>query len=259
MNSLSVFSFNAIDIRVVEIDGNPWFLAEDIIRILECDRTATRRLKDYEKGVYNLHTPGGNQDKTVISESGLYRLVLTSRKPQAEPFQDWVTQEVLPSIRKTGKFETVKTPELPQTYLEALKELVKKEEENILLRQKATLLSLKIEEDAPKVALANAIAFSDGSIDFDEFAKAINTGRTRLLYKMRNCGVLMKNSNLPYQRWIEAGYFEVSEEILPTGKITAYALITGKGQLWLKNRLDEFADIEKKAINGIANGVMAMI
>ena len=79
-------------------------MAQDICEILENPNVsrACNRLKAYEKGIHNMNTPGGNQDILCISESGLYRLILTSRKPQAEPLQDWVCQEVLPSIRKNG-------------------------------------------------------------------------------------------------------------------------------------------------------------
>jgi hypothetical protein len=73
-------------------------------------RDVLSRLKDYEKGVANTDTLGGDQEMVIISESGLYRLIMTSRKPQAEPFQDWVCQEVLPSIRKTGKYEVKRQP-----------------------------------------------------------------------------------------------------------------------------------------------------
>ena len=89
------------------IDSQPWFVAKDVCDVLAHtnSRMALERLKAYEKGVTTVYTLGGNQEMAIISESGLYRLVLTSRKPEAEPFQDWVCQEVLPQIRKTGKYE----------------------------------------------------------------------------------------------------------------------------------------------------------
>ncbi|WP_013334705.1 BRO-N domain-containing protein [Gloeothece verrucosa] len=105
--SLSVFSYGNNQIRIVLIDGEPWFVAKDVCNVLEHSDVsmACQRLKSYEKGTSIVCTPGGNQEMAIISESGLYRLVLTSRKPQAEPFQDWVCQEVLPSIRQTGRYE----------------------------------------------------------------------------------------------------------------------------------------------------------
>jgi len=108
MSSLSVFNFNSNQVRVILIDGEPWFVANDVCQVLELDNTteALKRLKVYEKDGIDLNdTIGRTQRMLVISESGLYRLILRSNKPQAEPFQDWVVQEVLPQIRKTGKFD----------------------------------------------------------------------------------------------------------------------------------------------------------
>ncbi|PNW38141.1 UNVERIFIED_CONTAM: hypothetical protein BEN50_15830 [Euhalothece sp. KZN 001] len=126
MSNLQLFSFNSNNIRVLDIDGQVWFVAKDICNILEHSDVsmACKRLKDYEKLTQTLFVSGQNRDVLLISESGLYRLVLTSRKPQAEPFQDWVCQEVIPQIRKTGKYsvtEEKKIVPLPQDkQLEAL-------------------------------------------------------------------------------------------------------------------------------------------
>jgi prophage antirepressor-like protein len=104
--ALITFHFKDVSLNAVEIGGEPWFVLVDVCRVLEIanSRNATARLDEDEKGVHNVDTLGGAQDVTIISESGLYRLVLTSRKPQAKPFQKWVTTEVIPSIRKTGQY-----------------------------------------------------------------------------------------------------------------------------------------------------------
>ena len=90
-------------------DGEPWFVAADVCRALEIDRTQTRRLDDDEKGVYLTQTPGGQQEMSIINEPGLYTLVLGSRKPQAKEFKRWITHEVIPSIRKHGVYATEAT------------------------------------------------------------------------------------------------------------------------------------------------------
>ena len=95
-------------IRVVEHSGAPWFVANDICAILEIDRTQTRRLDDDEKGVALIDTPGGKQEMSIISEPGLYSLVLRSRKPEAKAFKRWIVHEVLPAIRKHGGYLTPK-------------------------------------------------------------------------------------------------------------------------------------------------------
>jgi hypothetical protein len=120
MINLSQFQFNTNQVRVLMIDGQPWFVASDVCKILDLENTsrAIARLKEYEKGVTTINTLGGNQEMAVISESGLYRLILTSRKTQAEPFQDWVCQEVIPTIRKTGKFDAQLTENIYTKRLE---------------------------------------------------------------------------------------------------------------------------------------------
>jgi len=105
--SLTTFNFNQLSVRTVTDDqGNPWFVAADVASILDYRNAPdmTRNLDDDEKDTHSVRTPGGNQEMTVINESGLYSAILKSRKPEAKAFQKWVTSEVLPSIRKTGSY-----------------------------------------------------------------------------------------------------------------------------------------------------------
>lgn len=105
MNQIVAFDFESHDVRVVlGHDGEPMFVAADLLSILNLDRKALERLDDDEKGVSSIHTPGGQQEMTVVNESGLFSLVLGSRKAEAKRFKRWVTHEVLPSIRKTGSY-----------------------------------------------------------------------------------------------------------------------------------------------------------
>ena len=101
------FQFPAYQLRTVMRDGEPWFIAADVCEALDIgnNRQAVTRLDDDEKGVTTTDTPSGEQQMTIINESGLYSLILTSRKPEAKKFKKWVTSEVLPAIRKTGRYE----------------------------------------------------------------------------------------------------------------------------------------------------------
>ena len=105
--SPSVFTFSAQTVRVVLRDDEPWFVAADVCAALDLGNThrAIDRLDDDEKGVTSINTHGGAQAMSIVSESGLYSLVLGSRKPEAKPFKKWVTSEVLPAIRKSGRYE----------------------------------------------------------------------------------------------------------------------------------------------------------
>lgn len=112
----SVFNFGDQPVRIVTIDGEPWFVAKDVCTTLgyRDAEKGTRNLGTHQKGVHDLRTPGGDQRVTIINEPGLYRLVLRSRKPEAVAFSDWVASEVLPSIRKTGTYSAPRpAPESP--------------------------------------------------------------------------------------------------------------------------------------------------
>ena len=110
-NELQIFNYQSNEVRVVEQDGEPWFVAKDVCDVLELSdvNMATRNLDDDEKGTSKVCTLGGEQSMTVISESGLYTLIMRSNKPEAKKFARWVTHEVLPSIRKTGSYTMSKT------------------------------------------------------------------------------------------------------------------------------------------------------
>lgn len=109
-SSQPVFSFGDHEVRVVVRDGEPWFVASDVCGALDYKNTSKAigdHLDDDEKGLTTGYTLGGDQKLTVISESGLYALVLRSRKPEARKFAKWVTSEVLPAIRKTGQYKAI--------------------------------------------------------------------------------------------------------------------------------------------------------
>ena len=105
MSNIVAFDFESHNVRVVmDENGEPWFVAADICSAMTINTEQTRRLDEDEKGLRTVQTPGGQQEMVAISESGLYSLILTSRKPEAKRFKRWVTHEVLPSIRKTGSY-----------------------------------------------------------------------------------------------------------------------------------------------------------
>lgn len=107
------FEFEGAPVRGIRIDGEPWAVLADVCRVLDIanSRDAARRLDDDEKGVVNTDTPSGIQQMTIVNESGLYNLIFRSRKPQAKRFRKWVTAEVLPAIRKTGRYEAPRAPQ----------------------------------------------------------------------------------------------------------------------------------------------------
>ena len=117
MNELQVFNYGEIPVRTVMMDGEPWWVLADVCRVLNLtnSRMTTKQLDEDEKGVSQIYTPGGNQGMTVINESGLYKVILRSDKPEAKAFSRWVTHEVLPTIRKTGSYGVTITEKEPFT------------------------------------------------------------------------------------------------------------------------------------------------
>lgn len=113
MSDLTLYNFEQMPVRITMRDGEPWFLAQDLALVLGYSATAamTRSLDDDEKGVQIVHTPGGDQEQIIISESGLYAAILKSRRPEAKRFRRWVTGEVLPAIRRTGRYDGVQRGE----------------------------------------------------------------------------------------------------------------------------------------------------
>lgn len=113
------FPYSTNEVRVVMIEDSPWFVAQDVCSVLEQPDTSKvcSRLDEDEKLIRTLCVSGQNREILVINESGLYSLILTSRKPEAKKFKKWVTNEVLPTIRKTGKYEMPKPQDRAEEYI----------------------------------------------------------------------------------------------------------------------------------------------
>ena len=184
-----------------------------------------------------LHNTGEN----FLTESGVYKLIFKSRKPSAERFSDWVADEVLPSIRKHGAYMTQETLEKALTSPDFLIRLATKLKEEQEARKQA---EFKLEEQEPLVAFANKVSDSSNLIDMGKLAKLLNDehikiGRNKLFQWLREQKILMKN-NIPYQRYIDSGYFQVKESTFktPYGEKTAQTTyVTGKGQIYITEKL----------------------
>lgn len=131
MNDLQVFDFEQKSVRVVMKGSEPWWVAKDVADILEFRDAANaiRLLDEDEKGTQKVSTPGGEQEMSVINESGLYTLIMRSNKPEAKRFRKWVTSEVLPTIRKTGSYSVKKDPD-EERKLEIARQRIALQEKN---------------------------------------------------------------------------------------------------------------------------------
>lgn len=251
MNELKIFNNPDFgELRAVTIDGEPWFVGKDVALVLGYKNTRqalATNVDDEDRGVHSLDTPSGKQEMTVINESGLYSLVLSSKLPTAKKFKRWVTSDVLPSIRKHGMYATTETVENmladPDTAIRLLNE-IKAE------REKRAELEAEREANRPKVIFADSVAASKTSILVGELAKLLKqngvpVGQNRLFGWMRENGFLIRRKgsdfNMPTQRAMEMGLFEIKETSITHAdghtSINKTPKVTGKGQQYFVNAL----------------------
>ncbi|MEK3674652.1 phage antirepressor [Paenibacillus sp. FSL R10-2771] len=247
MNQIQKFIYSNQEVRSTVINGEPWFVAKDVCDVLELtnSRMAIDRLDEDEKGVSSTDTLGGKQNVTIVNESGLYSLILGSRKPEAKQFKRWITHEVIPSIRQHGAYMTPSTIEKvltdPDFIIKMANQMKTEQEKNRLLQQ-------KIEADKPKVHFAESVEISKDSILVADLAKllrqkGVEIGEHRLYKWMREEGYLIKSGseyNRPTQRSMELGLFEVKTghrgSSDGTIKLTYTSKVTGKGQIYFINK-----------------------
>ena len=185
MSAVVPFQYGEHAVRTVVLDGEPHFAAVDLCTVLEIrnSRDAVASLDADEKGVATTDTPGGAQQLTVVTEPGMYSLVLRSRKPEAKAFKRWITHEVLPALRKTGSYSVPAAPALPQSYSEALRELAASVEAKEAAEARAAQLE-------PAAAAWDTLASARGDYSVADAAKVlsrdeqIEIGRDRLFALM---------------------------------------------------------------------------
>ena len=245
---LQIFSNSEFgEIRTIEIDRKPYFVATDVATALGYVNPR-KAVNDHCKGVTKRDTPtsSGVQSMSYINEGDLYRLIMKSKLPSAEKFEKWVMDEVLPSIRKNGGYiagqETLSDDELlSKALLVAHNKIAERDK---IIEQKQA----RIEQMKPKEIFADAVATSHTSILVGDLAKLIcqngyQIGQKRLFVWLRDKGYLIKSGssyNMPTQRYIEQGLFEIKESNLvnPDGsvRITRTPKVTGKGQVYFVNK-----------------------
>lgn len=240
MDQLKVFNFLGTDIRIVMKDGEPWWIAKDVCDVLDIgnSRQALTRLDADEKGVISNDTLGGEQQMQAVNESGLYSLIIGSRKPEAKQFKRWITHEVLPTIRKTGGY--VANDDLfISTYLPHADEQTK-------LIFKATLETVRKANEQivimkPKVEYFDALVESNLLTNFRETAKELHTRERTFIHWLQEQGYIYRDAKgklQPYaahvpklfemKEWERNGQSGVRALITPKGRETFRLLLTMK-------------------------------
>ncbi|WP_203267733.1 phage antirepressor [Staphylococcus epidermidis] len=251
MHDLKVFQNSQFgELEILTIDNKEWFPAIKVAEILGYTNPR-KAIRDHakERGVTIrsvIDSLGRNQDKKFIDEGNLYRLITRSKLPQADQFEEWVFEDVLPAIRKHGVYATddviENTLNNPDYIINVLTEYKKEKEQNLLLQQ-------EVETNKPKVLFADSVAGSDNSILVGELAKilkqnGVDIGQNRLFKWLRNNGYLIKKGgesyNLPTQKSMDLKILDIKKRIInnPDGssKITRTPKVTGKGQQYFINK-----------------------
>ena len=235
MNEIQIFDNKEFgEVRVIDIDGEPWLVGMDIADRLEYQngsRDINRHVDEEDRQIVTISCGVQDRKVTVINESGLYAMVLSSKMPKAKKFKRWVTSDVLPSIRKTGAYN------IPQTYAEALRAYADavEQKERLALENKAL---------QPKAEFFDAVTDSKDAISMADVAKVLDMGigRNKLFGYLREKKILMSD-NKPYQEYIDRGYFRVIEQKFDRGygeaSINFKTLVFQKGVDHIRKMLQE--------------------
>lgn len=256
MQELQIFKNNEFgEVRTKVINNEPYFSLNDVCRILEINNPSQAKTRLNKDGVISnevIDSMGRTQQANFINESNLYKLIFQSRKSEAERFADWVTSEVLPSIRKHGVYMTSEVIEKTLSdpdYLIRLATNLKEE------KAKRALAEAQIERDKPKVLFADTVSSSNKSCLVGELAKLISQeairrgeinkkiGQNNLFAWMRSSGYLCKSGerkNQPLQQYVEQGLFELKKgsyvDSNGSNITTTTTKVTGKGQIYFVNK-----------------------
>ena len=253
MNELMIFEGN--NVEVFEFEDKVLFNPRDIAKCLNLGDSAIRMAigKMSDKQVIKVTNSDvkvidfrklNNAGENFLTENGVYKLIFKSNKEEAEKFQDWIADEVLPSIRKDGGYIIGKENDTPEEIL-ARAILVA---QSTLQRRDARIKQLEIQErvNKPYVDFANKVADTADAIDIGTFAKlvkdeGVNIGRNKLFSFLRD-NKYLDNKNVPYQKYINNGYFKIIEQVFKTvygNKVNIKTLLLGIGQIKIMNRLKE--------------------
>lgn len=249
MNDIQIFKNEEFgEVRTLVVNNEPWFVGNDVASILGYSQTAkaVREHVDTEdKGVSILDTPGGNQQVTIINESGFYSLVLSSKLPTAKKFKRWVTSEVLPAIRKTGGYMATRQDDTPESIMAravlVAQETMKRQERELeAAKERIELQDDELRKQAPKVKYFDDVLQSSRTYTSTQMSKELGLREAEQLHKiLKEGGFMFKQSGqwMLTAKYCERGYtkprtyqFTRSDGTVGTSTTTVW---TEKGRQWL--------------------------
>lgn len=241
MSNVQIFKYQNSEVRTVEQNGEPWFVLKDVCMVLGMDVTQLKktadRLEDDEKGRTQITTPGGLQESWIISESGLYNVILRSDKPEAKPFRKWVTSEVLPTIRKHGAYMTPETLQAailnPDTMIQLCQQLKDEQDKNAALTAANSRLTVDKQIMAPKAEYFDELVDRNLLTSFRETAKQLEIGEKAFVSFLLDKKYIYRDKKGKLMPYAEKnnGLFEVKECVNEKTKWSGtQTLITPKGR-----------------------------
>ena len=239
MNNLQVFNYNGNEVRTIQKDGEPWWVLKDVREVLglSSPHKVFDRLDEDEKGRNQIPTPGGEQEMTVVNESGLYNVILRSDKPEAKPFRKWVTSEVLPSIRKNGVYMTPETLEQailnPDMMIKLCTALKDEQDKNKALQAVNSSLTVDNQIMKPKADYFDELVDRNLLTNFRETAKQLQVKEKDFIRFLLEKKFIYRDKRGKIQPYADKnnGLFEVKEfSNEKTGFASTQTLITPKGR-----------------------------
>ena len=262
MKELQLFDFENQQVRTLTINNEPWFVGKNVAKILGYERTRKAvndhvDEEDRKEDLVSISQSSQNGTRPeltlLISESGVYSLIFSSKMPNAKKFKHWVTSEVLPAIRKHGaymtdeKIEEVLTD--PDTIIKLATRLKDERQQRLIEQQLRKDAENQVHEMKPKALFADSVATSKSTVLVGELAKIIrgngvDIGATRLFRWMREHGYLINRKgsdwNMPTQKAMNLGLFKIKETTINhsngTTSISKTPKVTGKGQQYFINK-----------------------
>jgi len=252
-------------VRTLIMNGEPYFVGADVTDILGYKNsrdTLAKRVDAEDKGVAKCDTLGGDQEMTVINESGLYSLIITSKKPEAKHFKRWITSDVLPSIRKHGMYATPETVEdildNPDNMIKILTAYRDERKANEALKQEVAVRDQQLLEMQPKVSYYDIVLQCEDLLRITSIAKDYGWSAERMNKELHEKGIQYKTPDgqwLLYQKYAGQGYTATKTHVftgssgIERSKIHTYW--TQKGRLFIYDLLKKdgiLPEIEKEAI-----------
>ena len=243
-----IFQFHNKQVRTVRVDGEPWFVAADVCRVLGLGNPsqAVSYLDEDERCLISNEAWRINGAMAAVNEPGLYSLVLKSRRPEAKTFRRWITHEVIPALRLTGRYQMEEPVQSGQLLQFSRRDLL-----NLAVEAESECEELRdvVADLLPKAEFYDRVADTNASFSLGETAKMLEIegfGRNNLIRFLRAKGILMAD-NVAKQRYIERGYFHIVQRdyFAPDGtpRVKAVTRVYEKGIDYIRRLLDDFVEL----------------